>query len=359
MRVNDCIFILGDCNMRDLHWSDINIEYSPCSVTNNNACPLSRNFLEIIDSRSLAQFNSFPTCNGNVLDLVLAHNTTAFVRTAEKATSSTHDALEVNLRLPCEQKTTKIERKAYNFKKADFDVVHRLLACISWCNLQLFKTTDDAMGYFYDMISAVIADSIPTVKARSREFPYWYDGELISLVLEKERLSAEFKRNGRNKHSTEYTRFSELRRDIKRKQKARHKEYIEDLGEEIKSNPKRFWSYLKNIKVTKTLPNKMFLDSCPYESSDSIAKGFNDFFQTVFKADATEVPFCKYRETPLFQMDTITPDKMKEYLMSLSPQHVVAMITFLQLFSSNVQISYATLCLFLICRYLEASTPHY
>ena len=319
MRVDDSMLILGDCNRRDVLWSDVNTEYSPSTVTNSNACPLSRNFLEITDSHSLAQFNSFPTCNGNVLDLVLAHNTSVSVKKAEKATTSTHEALEVNLRLPCEQSTMKIERKVYNFKKADFDVVHRLLACLSWCNLLHFKTTSDALSYFYDIILAVIADSIPTVKARSRDFPYWYDGELISLVLEKERLSQKFKRTGCNKNSTEYARFSELRRDIKRKQRTRHKEYIVDLGDEIKSNPKRFWSYMKNIKVTKSLPNKMFLKSCPYESCDSIAKGFNDFFQTVFKTDATEVPYCKYRETPLFHMDTISPNEMKECLQSLSP----------------------------------------
>ena len=118
--------------------------------------------------------------------------------------------------------------------------------------MQCFSTTNDALSYFYDLISAVIVDTIPIVNIRKRKFPHWYDAELKSLVLEKQRVHKSYKKSGHDKKSVFYTRFCQLRKSIK--QKLRYTEYINDLGSQIKTNPKRFWGYVKDFESDKITP---------------------------------------------------------------------------------------------------------
>ena len=80
--------------------------------------------------------------------------------------------------------------------------------------MHCFPTVNDALGHFYDLINAVIIDAIPIVNIRKRKFPHWYDGELISLVLEKQRGHKSYKKSGSDKNSFIFTRFCELRKNI-------------------------------------------------------------------------------------------------------------------------------------------------
>ena len=63
----------------------------------------------------------------------------------------------------------------------------------------------------------------------------------------------------------------------------------------------------------------MFLDSCHYDSYESIVKGFNMFFKSVFKTNASTTPFCELRDVPLFDIKPIFCDEMRDTLLGLSP----------------------------------------
>ena len=63
----------------------------------------------------------------------------------------------------------------------------------------------------------------------------------------------------------------------------------------------------------------MFLESCHYDSYESIVKGFNMFFKSVFKKDAITTPFCEIRDVPLFSIRPIVCDEMRETLLNISP----------------------------------------
>lgn len=317
MRPDDSVTILGDFNCRDLSWK-VQDHCNAAIVSDTNACQLSRFLLEISDSHSLQQYNVHATHSTNILDLVFGSNVDVSVSPSENAARSNHHALDVVLHLPNDQSCVQIQRRAYNFKRANFDIVYQLLACLSWSNLHCFSTANAALGHFYDLISAVIVDAIPTVNIRKRKYPHWYDGELISLVIEKRRIHKRYKQTGNDKNSEHYSRFCALRKSVKVKQKTRYTEYITDLGSQIKTNPKRFWSYVKDLKVTKSLPNEMFLGTCHYDSYETIVNGFNTFFKSVFKSDPLSTPFCELRDVPLFKIEPITCDEMKETLENLS-----------------------------------------
>ena len=124
-----------------------------------------------------------------------------------------------------------------------------LLSCIFWSDWNSFHTVDDAWQHFYDIINAVIKDSIPTFKLNGRAYPQWYSKELISLVREKEKSRRAFLKCGRDVTSSIYKTFCCLRRKIKQMQKRCHAEHICKLEREINTHVKRFWSHVKSKSV--------------------------------------------------------------------------------------------------------------
>ena len=97
-------------------------------------------------------------------------------------------------------------------------------------------------------------------------------------------------------------------------QKSKYIEFIENNGEEIKTNSKRFWSYIKSLKGLSSLPQVMVYGGIELKSYTDIANGFNNFFKSVFKQNAKFIPYCKTRDTPVFHLNNILPAEMLEEL---------------------------------------------
>ena len=123
------------------------------------------------------------------------------LKKTDKATSSTHVALEVSIDIAHKQHTTNVKRTVYNFKGADFSVVHRALACLDWSNLDKSTSVNDMLSYFNDVIFAVIKDFIPVVHINCRKYPHWYDKGIIALITEKFKCRQQFVKSGRDKTS--------------------------------------------------------------------------------------------------------------------------------------------------------------
>ena len=208
-------------------------------------------FLDFIESNELRQHNVLPTCNSKPLDLVLTKDLLTSVSHTDNPVTSTHQALEVFVSLVCKESANVSMRPTFNFKKADFSLIFRLpvLACISWSNLDHFVTVNDALSHFYDIFFAVIADCVPLVKYNACKFPHWYNSELIALIKEKERARKRFTNCRRDKFFDAYKSFCVLRNEVKNLQKKCHTEYVRQVGSDIKTNPKRFWSYVNSQKL--------------------------------------------------------------------------------------------------------------
>ena len=103
---------------------------------------------------------------------------------------------------------------------------------------------DEALDLFYDLLTPAIQDHIPRVTLRRRYAP-WFDAELRAILREKEAAHRRLKRN----RSEENVRcFGEKRRDFKRLAGTKFTDYLKGLVCDLKSNPKRFWSYLKCLR---------------------------------------------------------------------------------------------------------------
>ena len=128
----DSIVLLGDFNnMSDITFGFADNTNSHATALNSaGVCHISSRFLDILHSNELVQHNTLPTCNGKPLDLVITNELPVTVSIAAKACSSIHDGLEVKLNLPGKTKSECVKRCTFNYKKADFSVIHQLLARI-------------------------------------------------------------------------------------------------------------------------------------------------------------------------------------------------------------------------------------
>ena len=327
-KCGDTIIMLGDYNMDDISWRmSSDCQYA---VVDNitDICAMSDRFLEIINVNSLHQYNTLPTTeltrdrstvNNHILDLVIANELDSVrIDIVENATSSTHKALEITARLNVNQSITRSERVAYNFKNADWDNIFCLLSCIFWSDWRSFNSVNDAFDHFYDVLHAVIKESIPTFKIRDKKFPSWYSKELIILVKNKERSRRKYIMNGRDKTSDAYSSFSKLRKTIKKKQKQDYAVHISSVECDIKRNPKRFWSHAKSLKSSKSLPNTMKYRETVYNTTESILKAFCLFFKSVFiNFDQSAMPHCEPCYTSAFVMPHIKYEDVRNILRSL------------------------------------------
>lgn len=317
-KCNDSIVILGDFNMPDADWiyqDDVN--FAVCANSSNVSRKTSE-FLECIESNELRQHNVLPTCNSKPLDLVLTNDLSASVSLVENPVSSTHQALEVTVFLVCVKSSEVSIRATYNFKKADFLIILQLLACLSWNNLDHFVTVNDALSHFYDIIFAVISDCVPLVKYNASKFPHWYNSELITLVKEKEKARKRFINCGRDKCSDAYKSFCALRAEVKNMQKKCHTDYVHQVGNDIKDNPKRFWSYVNSQKNGSSLPKVMIYDNNQFSTLNDIVKAFCQYFESVFVVHNDPIlPHCSALNVPTFRLPLVSPERMKAELLSL------------------------------------------
>ena len=131
-------------------------------------------------------------------------------------------------------------RSAMNYRRADWDGMRASLRLIPWTVLDGMPV-DDATELFYDLLNATIKDHIPLVQLK-RRYPPWFDRDLRSALAEKE---AAHRRMKSNRSPQSEAVFQEKRRSFKQISSNKFYDYLSGLVDDMKTNPKRFWTFLK------------------------------------------------------------------------------------------------------------------
>ena len=200
-------------------------------------------FMDMCNLIGLTQHVQQTTRGDNTLDLVLSTQLQVEAVAREGVFESDHAEIictvhTMKYNVPLVNRTT-----AYNYKRADFDGLRTSLHVIPWCILDDMPV-DDAVDLFYCLLESAIADFIPVVHVK-RKFPPWFDRNLRAALLDKERAHKQMKRVGNVQSVAE---FGEKRRFFKNLSSSKYKEYLVSLTADFRTNPKRFWSFLKCLK---------------------------------------------------------------------------------------------------------------
>ena len=113
-------------------------------------------------------------------------------------------------------------------------------------------------------------------------------------------------------------KFCSLRANVKAMQKECHSTYVRQVSQEIKVNPKRFWSYVKSQKCLRSLPKAMSYKSVEYTSPRDIVRAFCKYFESVFIFHDNDIlPSCPRLDTPSFRLPRVSPHEMKKEILAL------------------------------------------
>ena len=327
-KFNDKIIMLGDFNLPDISYRT-SADYEHAIIENRHElCPVSSHFVEIMDGNGLFQYNTVPTTephrdrsirNNHILDLFIGNELDDVkIDLVEKATSSTHYALDITVKLNAVPVDVPPNRIVHNYRKADWTHIYTLLSYIFWSDFASFPSVNAAYEHFYDVLNAVIKECVPTFNVSGNKFPHWYSKDLIATIKHKEKQRCIFLKSGRDTTSDAYMQCCQLRRDIKRMQKHCWKEYVTQLECNINNCPKRFWSHVKSRRKSSSLPLSMTYKNVLYTTSDAIAKAFSFFFKSIFNQyDFTNMPHSIVVNCPIFSMPLITSHEVRNILRSL------------------------------------------
>ena len=277
---NAILWIGGDLNLPDIDWNSCVIQ------SHQYTKEINEEFLSFLDDNSLQQMVATPTRKTNILDLFLTNRPSLLNRCEVIPGISDHEAVFVNMNIePHRSKPTK--RKILLWKKADFDVINRLLEEYRDKFINEFKEStpvEEMWQSFRNHCKHIIEKHVPSKLSSSRFHQPWINKKIKRLSKRKQRLYNRAKRSGKEK---DWSCYNNLKKQQKLECRKAHNNYVSNIiCPEINAKPKKFWSYIKSkrcdaVGVSSLRAN----DGITYTDSKSKANILNKQFESVFCAD--------------------------------------------------------------------------
>ena len=255
------------------------------------------NFVDACDLSALKQYVCLPTRGANTLDLVLSNrHCVTDIDVQDGIFESDHKQVECVIKYVQSPVTLTSRQSAFNYKQADFERMRMSLEILPW-NILDDMHVDAAVDTFYDLLHAVIRDCIPVVQIK-RKYPPWFDRDLRNLLREKE---TSFKRMKRNRCEKTEEVFRDKRRNFKNLANKKYGNYLIGLTDDFKTNPKRFWSFLKSAKSGNCGLTALMVNGVEITADRDKAIALNRAFAAKFTDDVvTVLPDCpSYDLSPL------------------------------------------------------------
>ena len=151
---------------------------------------------------------------------------------------------------------------------------------------------------FYSLLESAIADHVPTVTIR-RKCPPWFDRAVRAALRLKE---AAHRRMRRNPSTDTKADFSEQRKVFKKIASSKYYEYLKKLADDLKTNPKRFWTFLKSVGKHSSAVSQLRDDAGNLLSDDTEkAELLNKTFASKFVNSAVNA----LPRVPAYPLDTL------------------------------------------------------
>ncbi|XP_045463863.1 uncharacterized protein LOC123673424 [Harmonia axyridis] len=278
--------IVGDFNI-PLCFADIN------NTTVQRSTPeiCLREFLEI---GSLSQHNFVFNDYGRVLDLVIFSGSRCLVERSLDplvVEDKHHPALGVSCspNIAHNLKTNFVAsyERQYDFSKANFFLMYDLVGGIDWSPLGIIDSAEEACAFFNDTIHSVFDRSVPLRSYENKRiYPPWFNREIIRLIRLKAKYWHKFKRNNNVIAREEFIR---LRAKIKSDVDKAYKTFVKRAEQNIKENPKKFWSFINSKKGSTLVSNQMFYGGQLLNNPLDILNSFADFFAKSYSTSTASI----------------------------------------------------------------------
>lgn len=316
----------GDFNLPGTTWSwDSENHYA----TYHSPSTLETQVCDSIVFAGLSQFNIVPNYyNQSTLDLIWCNNQLIVEKSSYSFVSVDvyHPPLEFVFIVENSYNCPIIQDNAwkFDFKKANFDMVNEFFYSINW-NYILSHTThvDEFVSVFYDYLFYASDKFIPKFLVNCTKFPSWYSADTKKSIKLKNKLHRKFKKSN---SPANYETYKVHRSHTSYLIKHDYERFISRTEENVKSNPKLFWSFINSKRSSiKGIPNRVSLDGVLADDPFDTCNLFADFFSSVYVQYSASTRFdldpMHYDNPHILDSIDITPDKVFEKLISLKDSY--------------------------------------
>ena len=260
---------------------DFNSPFFTANGVDRKAASL-RNFT---DFTNLNQYNGIANKDGRHLDLVFS-NILCDV-TADSlplvGVDLYHPPLDIQFTITnVRQKVFRANSNGFhfNFRKADYVNLYQHLCTINWGEFMTSDNIDAVCSAFYSKLDEIFSMHVP-LSSRNRTFHYppWFTVEVINWLKSKRRAFRLYKKHGSLIH---YIEFKRLRALTKRLTSQSYKEYILMIQRQIRSNPDKFWAFVKQKRCRSRIPGEVTFNNNKYSTPIDILDAFASFFSSAF-----------------------------------------------------------------------------
>ena len=308
------IIIGGDFNQPNVNWT-INDIIPGHWASSSTAQAL----LNIIAEFGLEQLVREPTREKSILDLMLTNNPSVFSSVSVEPGISDHSIVVSDLSLmPRYRKKTK--RKIFIRRKADLDGIKNHLR--SFSESYFNELSSESIQTKWDSIQHAVTEAmekyVPTKSSSNRRNLPWFDRTHRRLCRKKQRLYNKAKKSGKDE---DWKAFKSFRRHVKTVLNKARRDYVSDhLAEQLKTNPKCFWTYIKKIKKEDMGVADLKVNNRYIRDPKGKAEALSNQFSSVFThEDRSAIPEPEGVSIPPLPDLTIYKEGVLKLLQNLNP----------------------------------------
>lgn len=307
------LLICGDFNYPNINWTN-NVGYTSDSYAQQIIDELNDLFLyQHVDKPTRYRQNQIPS----ILDLVISNEEHMINEISYQPGLGLSDHVCLNFNYSCYVEKCNRPISRFNLYRADFDQLSNLLHSVDWEEALKDLDTNSAWKYFSSMFSTFITKCIP-MSVPKRKKNLYITQEAKSLKNKRNRMWIRYTRSQSCSNHLAYTQARNALRTLTRNLRI---QFERQIANNIKENPKAFWSYARNrMKTCPTIGNIEGIDGELYTSDEDKSNALNRYFSSVFThEDPNTVPnFCidKSDDVSLSSI-TINPSIVFDKLVSL------------------------------------------
>ena len=315
------ILITGDFNLPGINWSSNTVNgYDHICYKKRFVDCIRDCFMEqMLDHCTRSRGNSV-----NILDLILT-------RTPEKIQMIEYmnplgKSDHVLIKFDFVMKFEKIDRMKtkYLYHKANYEMMKKDFRETDWFRLFADKTIQSQWDIFVDVYRKIVYTYLPTIKynmLKHTKHNIPLNLETVKKIKSKHTAWKKYMRTREQKH---YLKYCRLRNKVTSLIKYARKQYESSINNNLKDNPKLFWSYIKSkthdvhqIKQLYSNPTDI-TSELVYDDAEK-AEVLNNYFSSVFIKEPHFNHDSNCDSLPTTDNVHISIDETRNYLKKINP----------------------------------------
>jgi hypothetical protein len=210
----------------------------------------------------------------------------------------------------------------FNFSKANFDRIKHDLKNSDFGLVHNKNNVNSDWVNWLKIVTNIIKKHTPIIRIKDSSAPVWIDEDVRHAGNQKEAL---WRRAKATNSSKLWAKFRSIRNKYKNLLTNKYNAFINGMGEVIKDNPKRFWSYFKSKSQYKSLPHVVKGANGSASSPQDKASLFNNYFFSVFTTPDPDKPLPNIDsfQNPSLGSFSLKPKEVFDILINLDTSKAI------------------------------------